>query len=111
MAKKRIAKKLYKGSEFAVILEDIKGDFKVFGESLADVKKKGDATFEAVGKLQEDVSVLKEDVSVLKEDMGIVKDELGLIRNELKAKVSRDEFNLLEKRVISLEKAVKTSRS
>ncbi len=32
-------------------------------------------------------------------------DELRLIRNELKEKVGRDEFILLEKRVIALEKA------
>ena len=34
-----------------------------------------------------------------------VKDELRVIRNELKEKVSRDEFVLLEKRVLKLEKA------
>lgn len=33
-----------------------------------------------------------------------VKDELRIIRNELKEKVSRDEFALLEKRVLKLEK-------
>ena len=38
---------------------------------------------------------------------GIVFDELHVIRNELKEKVSRDEFVLLEKRVITLEKSKK----
>ncbi len=37
----------------------------------------------------------------------LVFDELHLIRNELKEKVSRDEFALLEKRVIALEKSRK----
>lgn len=101
MAKKKIKKNVYTGREVGVILEDIKSDFKIFGETLLDVKKKGDATFEAVGALTEDVAILKE-------DMVFVKGELGLIRNELKEKVSRDEFALLEKRVLSLEKTART---
>lgn len=36
-----------------------------------------------------------------------VKDELHIIRNELKEKVGRDEFVLLEKRVMALEKLKK----
>ncbi len=100
MAKKKINKNSYTGGEVGVILEGIRSDFKIFGETLLDVKKKGDATFEAVGEL-------KEDVAVLKEDMIFVKGELGLIRNELKEKVSRDEFALLEKRVLSLEKTAR----
>ena len=128
-------KKNYSGNEVGTILEEIKSDFKIFGESLSDVEKKGDATFEAVGKLQEDVttlkddvstlkddvstlkddvstlkddvSTLKDDVSTLKDDMGIVKSELGLIRNELKEKIGRDEFILLEKRVAMLEKSTR----
>lgn len=98
MIKKKVIKK--RPQNVGVILENIRSDFKVFGETLLAVKEKGEATFEAVGEL-------KEDVAVLKEDMVIVKDELGLIRNELKAKVGRDEFNLLEKRVSFLEKAAK----
>jgi len=41
---------------------------------------------------------------------GIVFDELHLIRNELKEKVSRDEFLMLEKRVIRLEKTAHSKR-
>ena len=138
MAKRKNAKKYNVGIGANVILEGLRGDFKVFGEALIGVKEKGDATFEAVGKLQEDmtivkedvkilkkdVSVLKEDVSVLKRDvsglkedvsglksdMVIVKGELGVIRNELKEKVGRDEFNLLEKRVINLENVAKAGK-
>ena len=36
-----------------------------------------------------------------------VKDELHIIRNELKEKIGRDEFILLEKRVMTLEKSRK----
>ena len=102
----------------AILLEGLKSDFKIFGESLAAVREKGEATFEEVGRLREDVSVLKTDVaelktdvSVLKTDVGIlksdiqtVKEELHLIRNELKEKVSREEFVFLETRVTQLER-------
>lgn len=116
----------------AILLEDLRSDFKIFGESLTAVREKGDATFEAVGRLQEDMQIvktdvaelktdvsvlktdvaelktdvaeLKTDVGVLKTDMQGVKEELHLIRNELKEKVSREEFVFLETRVTQLER-------
>ena len=95
----------------AILLEGLKSDFKIFGESLAAVREKGEATFEEVGYLREDVNVLKTDVAELKTDVGMlktdmqtVKEELHLIRNELKEKVSREEFVFLETRVTQLER-------
>ena len=88
--------------QYTVVLEDLRSQFKVFGEGLQAVRKKGDETFEAVGEL-------KEDVAVLKEDMQEVKEELHLIRNELKEKVSRDEFLALEHRVSRLEKSARAA--
>ncbi len=73
-----------------ILLEKLGHDFGVFGEGLDSLK--------------EDVSVLKKDVGGLKEDMLEVKAELSLIRHELKEKVGRDEFKLLEQRVLRLEK-------
>jgi hypothetical protein len=75
----------------AVLLEEVRSDFKLIVENLDHVRKKGDATFEVVGKLQE--------------DMTEVKDELRIIRSELKEKVGREEFKLLENGVSRLEKA------
>ena len=86
--------------QYTVVLEDLSSQFKVFGEDLGSVRqdldsirKKGDATFEAVGEL--------------KEDMADVKEELHIIRNELKEKIGRDEFVALENRVKRLEKAMR----
>lgn len=136
----------------AVLLEEIRDDFKIFGEELTHVRKKGDttseavekltgelvhvrqkgdATFEAVGEIKEDVTILKGDVTtlkmdmkevkkdvamlkgdttVLKKDMIEVKEELHIIRNELKEKVGRDEFKLLENRVLHLEREAHSRR-
>ena len=102
--------------QYTVVLEDLRSQFKVFGEGLEAVRKRGDETFEAVGELKEDVAVLKEDVAVLKEDVTVlkedmqeVKEELHLIHNELKEKVSRDEFLALEHRVSRLEKSARAA--
>ena len=131
MKKRKKKKEIYTDGEVCVLLEDIKDKFDfladgqaILKKDLSEVKKKADINFEEIGKLRvdvtilrkdvdilkkdvsilkEDVSILKKDVSVLKEDMDYVKDELGAIRNELKAKVSREEFTLLEKRVIAKE--------
>ena len=55
-----------------VLLEEVRSDFKLIAESLDHVRKKGDATFEAVGKLQEDMTEIK---AALKTDMVEVKSE------------------------------------
>lgn len=121
MSDEQKSKKEREGDQFTVVLEGLRSDFSVFGENLQHVREKGDATFEKVGQLSEDVEVLrddvgvlkddvgvlKEDVGVLKEDMGTVKNELRLIRNDLKEKVGRDEFIALEERVIAVEQAVR----
>ena len=73
-----------------VLLEKLGHDFGVFGEVLSHVKNKVDH-----------VAVK---VDMLEEDMLEVKAELSLIRHELKEKVGRDEFKLLEQRVLRLEK-------
>lgn len=77
-------------SETKMVIEDIDKKFDVLVEGFAAQREKLDATFEAVGELQE--------------DMTEVKMELGLIRNELKAKADRSELQLLEQRVSRLER-------
>lgn len=77
-------------SETKMVIGDIDKKFDVLVEGFAAQREKLDATFEAVGELQE--------------DMTEVKMELGLIRNELKAKADRSELQLLEQRVSRLER-------
>ena len=100
MPKSKRTKKEEHRDQYTVVLEDLRSQFKVFGEGLGDVRKTSTSTFEAIGEL-------KEDVSTLKEDMQEVKEELHIIRNELKEKVGRDEFVALESRVKRLEKALR----
>ena len=95
-----------------VLLEKLGHDFGIFGEGLEAVRKDVSVLKEDVGILKEDmkqvkadVVLLREDTNQLKSDMSEVKGELSIIRNDLKEKIGRDEFRLLEQRVLRLEKA------
>ena len=99
-----------------VLLEGLKSDFKVFGEGLESVRQDVSVLKKDVGQLKEDmkqvrvdVVLLREDTNQLKGDMLEVKAELGLIRHDLKEKVGRDEFKLLEQRVLRLEKSARAA--
>ncbi len=58
-------------------------------------------------KLENFKAEVDEKFKVVDYKFEIVLDELHLIRNELKEKVGRDEFVLLEKRVMALERREK----
>ena len=82
-----------------VMLENVRSDFKIFGEQLAGVS--------------EDVAVLKEDVGMLKEDMEYVKSEIVEIKNRFKEtdealdkKADKEAVNDHEKRINRFEKSV-----
>ncbi len=99
MVKKKINKKELFPSErrFGVILEDIDSKLDLVVEGHKGLDKKIDIVDKKVNDLHEEMNYKFE----------IVFDELHLIRNELKEKVGRDEFVLLEKRVMALEKSRK----
>ena len=99
MAKKKINKKQLSPPErhFGMILEDIDSKLDLVVEGHHGLDKKIDIVDKKVGDLHREMDYKFE----------IVLDELRLIRNELKEKVGRDEFTLLEKRVMALEKSRK----
>ena len=90
--------------QLKMYFEHVDQRFDTVVEVMTANTKKLEATFEAVGQLQEDMIEVKGAVGQLQEDMVEVKSELGLIRNELKAKADRSELQLLEQRVVRLER-------
>ncbi|MDP3794449.1 MAG: hypothetical protein Q8R13_00775 [bacterium] len=60
----------------AVILENVRDDFKIFGESLDVVKSD-------VQTLKRDMGTVKGDVQTLKGDMGTVKGDMATVKSEL----------------------------
>jgi len=97
--------------QFGVVLEDIDSKLdlvleghQVLDKKIEDFRKKVDERFNEVDYKFEVVFEKFDEIDVQFSD---VKDELHIIRNELKEKVGRDEFVLLEKRVMALEKSKK----
>lgn len=82
--------------QYTVVLEGIRSDFKVFGEALSVVRREVEGHSKIL--LSHDSKFDK-----LESDMQIVKGELALIRHN---QVTRDEFKLLQDRVLRLEKKV-----
>ena len=73
-----------KDREFAVILEKIHSDFKIFGEDLSSVKKRLDMLFEELGKQKEDMFVIKTDIRIMKTDIQTLKEDVKIIREDIK---------------------------
>ncbi|MBU2595661.1 hypothetical protein KJ713_02415 [Patescibacteria group bacterium] len=78
---------------FDVAVESFKDEVQIIAEGWKMTKDKVDATFEMVGEIKKDIEIMKSDIS--------------FIKNELKQKVDRDEFVVLEKRLILLENKFK----
>ncbi|MEK9186450.1 MAG: hypothetical protein AAB885_02575 [Patescibacteria group bacterium] len=80
------------------------------GVILESIDSKLDLVVEGHHSLDKKIDKVDGKVDSFKKDMDykfeIVLDELRIIRNELKEKVSREEFALLEKKVLGLEKAI-----
>ncbi len=133
-AKKKINKKQLSPPErhFGMVLEDIDSkldlvveghqgldkkieDFrKETGERFDEMDYKFEIVFEKFDEIDAQFNKVDERFNKVDErfdnvdaQFNNVKDELYIIRNELKEKVGRDEFTLLEKRVIALEKSRK----
>ena len=110
MNKNKISKKQSSVPErqFGVILEnmDSKIDLVLEGHKALDVKI--DKNHEEFREFRKEVNykfdVVFEKFDEIDAQFNNVKDELHIIRNDLKEKVGRDEFVLLEKRVMALEK-------
>ncbi len=102
-----------KEKEFQVILEDIRSQFKTFGEGLGivsdDLKElKGDIK-SVKGRLNDlelhiksielTQSTFKNEFKDLKGRLTSIEEELKLIREGIKTKAEKEEFEALEKRV------------
>ncbi len=66
--KKQATKKTYSEDYVGAMLEEIRSDFKVFGEGLDDVRR-------GLNDLREDVHEIKEDLSIVKIDLNEFKAE------------------------------------
>ena len=80
--------------EFAVILEDIRSQFRIFGEGLAGIRE----------KMEERFIQLEKRLLYMEEGLARMQVDIHYIKNNMKIKVDLEEFQNLENRVIMLEK-------
>ncbi|MBU4457405.1 MAG: hypothetical protein KJ902_01545 [Candidatus Omnitrophica bacterium] len=99
----------FRSTEVGALIEDLRGQFKVFGEGLNDLREKVDTVTGMVGQEAEkstmsrmDIMVLKNTVTQINGKLAGIEKDMRLIRDNLKSKVDRREFELLEKKVASI---------
>ncbi|TSD03372.1 MAG: hypothetical protein Athens071416_53 [Parcubacteria group bacterium Athens0714_16] len=109
--KKESTQNHHSRDEYTVVLEDIRSQFKVFGEVLGDVKEivtEHTARLENVenrlGGVENQLGGVENRLENVENDMGTVKKELSIIRHN---QITRDEFKLLKTRVDRLEHITK----
>lgn len=97
--------------QYTVVLENLRSDFKIFGEKLQLTEEKFEKRFDEAenrfDKVENRFDNIENRFDKVEEDLDTIKTELSIIRNDLKEKVSREEFKLLETRVLRLENTKK----
>lgn len=108
--KKGNNKKTETRDQYTVVLEDLRSNFKVFGEGLSLLNNKVDkmdGRLDGIdGRLDgidDRLDGIDGRLGRVESDLAILKGEVALIRHN---QVTRDEFKLLESRVLNLEKKI-----
>ncbi|MBI2100768.1 MAG: hypothetical protein HYT47_02010 [Candidatus Vogelbacteria bacterium] len=93
--------------QFTVVLEDLRSQFKVFGEGLVGLREHTDHRFdrieERLAKLELELNHLRLEVAEVRSEVELIKTEMAVIRHSL---ITREELKFLETRVNRLEKAI-----
>src|SRR5713101_3084226 len=80
-----------------VILEDIRHDFRAFGEGLAHQRGQIGELKDSVDKLSEDMAMVKADFAVLKTDVAVLKTDVAVLKTdvaEVKTRLQRVEHHV-----------------
>jgi len=100
----------------AVLLEEVRSNFMVFGETLGGfgdklelVKQKGDATFEEVGRIKVEMAEMNIRLDRIEREVSLIRSEIERIKNILTKKVDLDYIKKLEVRLVKVEKHLKLS--
>ncbi len=91
-----------------VIAESFESQTKLIAESISGIQGQLVAIKEMVAKNSEDIEVIKIEIFGMKKDMEIMKSDIGIIKQNLRRKVDLEDFEILEKRVMFLEKKLAT---
>jgi len=111
---KERGKDQYTVTEVGTLIEEFRGEFRVFGEKLQANTEKTDATYEQVGRVTEEIAILKvavqnntKEITSLKVTVQNITTKIDKlvesIEKLIKTKVDREEYQILEKRISTLE--------
>lgn len=107
--KKQAKKDKFSSSEVGALIDQLRGEFKVFGEGLNDLREKLDAVTGMVAENSEKVTLSRIEIGVLKNELfkvngklARIEESIHLINNNFKSRVDRKDFEILEKKVASL---------
>lgn len=98
---KTTKEKSYKGTkrdQYTIVLEDIRHDFRAFGEGLQALDQKVEKGF---SELRADMSVVKTDILVLRSDVSVLKSDMSDVKKLLQ--VHDDQLQVHEERISALE--------
>ncbi len=90
-----------KRDQYTVVLEDLRSNFRAFGENLSIVRDKVEHIDLRQARVEEEVLGLRLRLGNIETSNEEMKTELGLIRHN---QVTRDELKYLESRVSRIEK-------
>ena len=98
----------------AVLLEDMNSNMKAFWEVLSGVKRKGDATFEQVGRITEKLDSVEtrlDSMEIKLDDLikavSLIKEEIEALKISLSAKADKEKLATLEFKIVRIEKYLK----
>lgn len=106
--KKQAKKDKFSTSEVGALIDQLRGEFKVFGESLSDLREKFDALTGMVAEHEEkstwsrlEIGTIKGDLTKINGKLARIEESTRSIKDNLKSKVDRKDFETLEKKVAS----------
>ena len=105
------------------LMEDVQDNFRAFGENLAFVREKGNATFEEVGRIRIQLSEMNirqdsmekkqdsmaEDIKEIKLEIKSIKSEISELKQILHQKADIERLTTLEQKVFNIERHLKLS--
>jgi hypothetical protein len=86
-----------------VLIEDMKGDFKAFGDGLMDVSKKVDNLDGKVNGLSQKVDLLAEDMDFVKGEVVEIRKRFKEVDEDLTKKADKEIADNHETRIVKLE--------
>ena len=88
-------------TEVGALIEDLRSQFKAFGEGLNGIREKVDTLTGIVNHEAKKSDLSRIDIANLKNAVNRIEEEIRLIRDNLASKADRKDFETLEKKVAS----------